>query len=42
MDVDRVAAYSCGCDGYHSKPIDTRTFAARLRAAMNESKALSK
>ena len=31
MDSDREAAFRCGCNGYLTKPIDTRTFTSHVR-----------
>jgi CheY-like chemotaxis protein len=31
MDSDRAAAYTSGCDGYISKPVDTRRFVEQIR-----------
>ncbi len=32
MESDRESALRAGCDGYFSKPIDTRTFGAAVRS----------
>ncbi len=32
MEGDEAAALRAGCDGYLSKPIDTRTFAAKVNS----------
>lgn len=34
MRGDREEALAAGCDGYLAKPIDTRTFAEQVRAAL--------
>jgi CheY-like chemotaxis protein len=36
MNGDREASLSAGCDGYISKPIDTRTFGALVRKFLPE------
>jgi CheY-like chemotaxis protein len=36
MERDRERAFAAGCDGYITKPIDTRTFAAEVLGFMNE------
>ncbi len=37
---DRGAAYGSGCDGYVSKPIDTRSFVAQMRIHIAERRRL--
>lgn len=34
MESDRERAFAAGCDGYITKPIDTRTFADEVRTIM--------
>jgi two-component system cell cycle response regulator DivK len=36
MECDREQAFEAGCDGYITKPIDTRTFTAEVLGFMNE------
>jgi CheY-like chemotaxis protein len=36
MECDRERAFEAGCDGYITKPIDTRTFAAEVLGFMKE------
>jgi len=36
MDSDREQAFAAGCDGYLTKPIDTRTFVAEVLGFLNK------
>jgi CheY-like chemotaxis protein len=36
MECDRERAFEAGCDGYITKPIDTRTFAAEVLGFLNK------
>jgi two-component system, cell cycle response regulator DivK len=36
MECDRERAFEAGCDGYITKPINTRTFAAEVLGFMKE------
>jgi CheY-like chemotaxis protein len=38
MTGDEENALSAGCDGYLTKPIDTRTFASTIESFINKSK----
>lgn len=35
MESDKENAFAAGCDGYITKPIDTRSFGAEIRAIYN-------
>ncbi len=35
MTGDKARAFEAGCDGYISKPIDTRAFAGQITAALS-------
>jgi CheY-like chemotaxis protein len=39
MDSDKENAFAAGCDGYITKPIDTRTFGTEIRAIYNNTAA---